>query len=399
MERHALADDVEDEELRPEAASQPRGVLAGAKGNLRAVGGNEDRRPFMNSGLLAFEDSGFRGRVEFRGDQDRPPRFAENPVESLPDDHTPRSPQNLRAETKERRLLFFEAEDSVPHFADGRAHPRPCSHGVLDLIRAGLEIPSGVAELFLRVGARDPDEFDLGADGPREARPEESRAPCVLEGAVADEHAIRRPHLLAFRHDQDRATRAVGESRGDAADHHAPESPHPPAARDDESRPNLLRVGDDPLDRATFDEARPGDGASRLLYPPRLLIERVTADLFESAPYEAAAVGGRHHSPYVNHVQFGPALLGEIHSRTSGRARAHKPIGRKQYLLRETVHLSIPFGSLFQFTASSRAARVHFKRFLHRAGWSDAASGAASRGRERANARLRPARTRVADVE
>src|SRR5918993_5265441 len=41
MEQEVLVDDVEDEELRVEAAGQPRGVLAGAQGYLRAVRGDQ----------------------------------------------------------------------------------------------------------------------------------------------------------------------------------------------------------------------------------------------------------------------------------------------------------------------------------------------------------------------
>ena len=35
----------------------------------------------------------------------------------------------------------------------------------------------------------------------------------VLEGTVADQYGVRRPPLLSFAHDQDRARRVMGEPR------------------------------------------------------------------------------------------------------------------------------------------------------------------------------------------
>src|SRR5215218_9451633 len=83
MESQVLVDDVEGEELHPESTGQPGGVLAGAQGDFRAVRGDEYRRSFMGSGFPAFETSGLRSRVRSGGDQDRPPRLAQDLIQRL----------------------------------------------------------------------------------------------------------------------------------------------------------------------------------------------------------------------------------------------------------------------------------------------------------------------------
>src|SRR5215212_11922357 len=62
-----------------------------------------------------------------RGDEDRPPRLAQDPVQCFPNYHTFCPAQDFRAEAQEGRLLLFglDAENGLRHLADGWPHPRP----------------------------------------------------------------------------------------------------------------------------------------------------------------------------------------------------------------------------------------------------------------------------------
>lgn len=90
--------------------------------------------------------------MRFGGNEDRARCFAKYPVEHLPQHHAPCPAQNLRAEAQENRLLLFglHIEDHPWYFADERTHPRPLSHYLFDLVRAGRECPLHVAKPGLR---------------------------------------------------------------------------------------------------------------------------------------------------------------------------------------------------------------------------------------------------------
>src|SRR5215218_1626828 len=210
----------------------------------------------------------------------------------------------------------------------------------------------------VRAGVAHPDQFDLDAECPPEARAEQPRPLRGLEGAVADEYALRRPRLLSLAHDQDRARRAVGESRGDAAHHQATEPPHPPAADDHESRADLLRLFDDRLDRPPLPEVLPGDRPALLLYPPYLRLEPLTPGVFQTAPYDVVEVGRGDGAPDVYHVQLSPASLREIDRSPGGEGRALQPVTRQQYLLRKAVQGETPLPTSFRLRALYPVSRA-----------------------------------------